>query len=121
MAPAAATAYNSSPSRGQRGMAGSSSGPGVGSRSHHTHRRRRCEERWRGNPQPPPRVHRMTRPRHRRIGRAHMTLVIGDIHACYAELLDLLDAAGVGADEEILAVGDVLDRGPANAAALDFF
>ncbi|HJT79429.1 MAG TPA: metallophosphoesterase [Gemmataceae bacterium] len=50
-----------------------------------------------------------------------MTLVIGDIHACYAELLDLLDAAGVGADEEILAVGDVLDRGPANAAALDFF
>jgi serine/threonine protein phosphatase 1 len=50
-----------------------------------------------------------------------MILVVGDIHACYLELLDLLEAAGVGAGDEILAVGDILDRGPANAQVLDFF
>ena len=42
-----------------------------------------------------------------------MTLVVGDIHGCYLELLDLLDRAGLGADGEVLAVGDILDRGPA--------
>jgi serine/threonine protein phosphatase 1 len=48
-------------------------------------------------------------------------LLIGDIHACYTELLDLLDQAGLGADDELLAVGDILDRGPDNWAVLDFF
>jgi serine/threonine protein phosphatase 1 len=50
-----------------------------------------------------------------------MTLVIGDIHGCYVELLDLLDRAGLGADEDIVAVGDILDRGPAGPQVLDFF
>jgi serine/threonine protein phosphatase 1 len=50
-----------------------------------------------------------------------MRLVVGDIHACYQELLDLLDRAGLGADDEIVAVGDLVDRGPANREVLDFF
>jgi len=47
-------------------------------------------------------------------------LVIGDIHGCYAELLDLLDRAGLGTGDWILAVGDVLDRGPDSQQVLDF-
>jgi len=48
-------------------------------------------------------------------------LVIGDIHGCYAELLDLLDRAGLGTGDWILAVGDVLDRGPDSQQVLEFF
>ncbi len=50
-----------------------------------------------------------------------MTLVIGDIHGCYLELLDLLDRAGLGAGDEVLAVGDILDRGPDGPQVLNFF
>jgi serine/threonine protein phosphatase 1 len=48
-------------------------------------------------------------------------LVIGDIHGCYAELLDLVERAGLGGDDEILAVGDLVDRGPDAAAVWKFF
>src|SRR5947207_3435808 len=50
-----------------------------------------------------------------------MLLLIGDIHACYDELQALLDAAGLGDDDHILAVGDIVDRGPDNRKVLDFF
>jgi len=49
------------------------------------------------------------------------TLVIGDIHGCYAELQELLDKAGVGASDLILAVGDIVDRGPESPEVIDFF
>jgi serine/threonine protein phosphatase 1 len=48
-------------------------------------------------------------------------LIIGDIHGCHAELLDLLDRAAIADDEEIVSVGDMVDRGPEPAAVLDFF
>jgi serine/threonine protein phosphatase 1 len=48
-------------------------------------------------------------------------LVVGDIHGCYGEFLDLLDRAGLGAGDEILAAGDILDRGPDSKGVLDFF
>jgi serine/threonine protein phosphatase 1 len=48
-------------------------------------------------------------------------LLVGDIHGCYAELMDLLDKAGVGADDQVLAVGDILDRGPDSRRVLEFF
>ena len=47
--------------------------------------------------------------------------VIGDIHGCHAELMELLERAGVGADEVIVSVGDVVDRGPEPGAVIDFF
>ncbi len=50
-----------------------------------------------------------------------MILLIGDIHGCSTELLDLLDHAALGPDDEILAVGDIIDRGPDNQGVLDFF
>lgn len=50
-----------------------------------------------------------------------MTLIIGDIHGCYDELQALLDASGIADDEPIIALGDLLDRGPQPQAVLDFF
>ncbi len=49
------------------------------------------------------------------------TLVIGDIHGCYAELQAMLDRTGLGDDDDILAVGDIVDRGPETLQVLDFF
>jgi serine/threonine protein phosphatase 1 len=48
-------------------------------------------------------------------------LLVGDIHGCHAELLDLLDRAGLGPDDEVLAVGDLVDRGPKPGQVFDFF
>lgn len=49
------------------------------------------------------------------------TLIIGDIHGCHAELLDLLDRAGVGDDDLVVSVGDLVDRGPDPASVVEFF
>lgn len=48
-------------------------------------------------------------------------LIIGDIHGCHAELLELLDRAGCAGDEVIVSVGDLVDRGPEPGAVLDLF
>jgi serine/threonine protein phosphatase 1 len=49
------------------------------------------------------------------------TLVIGDIHGCYRELQQLLDKAGLAAGDQIIALGDIVDRGPDSPRVLDFF
>lgn len=49
------------------------------------------------------------------------TLVIGDIHGCWTELQALLDKAGPAADDLILAVGDLVNRGPDSPRVLAFF
>jgi serine/threonine protein phosphatase 1 len=49
------------------------------------------------------------------------TLVIGDIHGCHIELQALLDKAGLGDGDTLLAVGDIVDRGPETPQVLDFF
>lgn len=49
------------------------------------------------------------------------TLVIGDIHGCHAELLDLLDLAGIGDDDLVVSVGDLVDRGPDPGPVVEFF
>lgn len=48
-------------------------------------------------------------------------LIIGDIHGCFDELQDLLQAAGLAADDQITALGDIVDRGPDSPRVLDFF
>lgn len=47
--------------------------------------------------------------------------VIGDIHGCYAELMVLLEKAGVGDDDEIISLGDIINRGPSSDATMRFF
>jgi len=49
------------------------------------------------------------------------TFVIGDIHGCFTELQELLDKSGILDDDLIIALGDIVDRGPDSAQVLDFF
>jgi Calcineurin-like phosphoesterase len=49
------------------------------------------------------------------------TIVIGDIHGCYDELKDLLALVKLRPDDSIIAVGDLIVKGPKNAEVLDRF
>lgn len=49
------------------------------------------------------------------------TLVIGDIHGCYDELLRLIETAKIRSNDQIIAVGDLITKGPKNREVLDFF
>ena len=40
------------------------------------------------------------------------TLIIGDIHGCYDELLELFDVRSLADDRHVVSVGDLVDRGP---------
>jgi serine/threonine protein phosphatase 1 len=48
-------------------------------------------------------------------------LIIGDIHGCYDELQELLDTVGLGSDDQIICIGDMVDRGPKPEEVLRFF
>ncbi len=47
-------------------------------------------------------------------------LIIGDIHGCWNELQTLIDQAGLSRDDEIIAIGDFVDRGPDSPRVLEF-
>lgn len=49
------------------------------------------------------------------------TVVVGDIHGCFDELRDLLDAVGLGADDRLVCVGDLVVKGERNREVLDLF
>ncbi|HEY8187225.1 MAG TPA: metallophosphoesterase [Pyrinomonadaceae bacterium] len=49
------------------------------------------------------------------------TIVIGDIHGCYDELVSLLERLGLAADDRVVAVGDLIVKGQKNAEVLDLF
>ncbi|HYY55909.1 MAG TPA: metallophosphoesterase [Pyrinomonadaceae bacterium] len=49
------------------------------------------------------------------------TIVIGDIHGCYDELLDLLDKVKFGTGDRIVAVGDLIVKGQKSRQVLDLF
>ncbi|MCA9705904.1 MAG: metallophosphoesterase [Myxococcales bacterium] len=48
-------------------------------------------------------------------------IIIGDIHGCFDELLQLLDAMAVTDDDRLISVGDLVDRGPQSAEVWEFF
>ena len=49
------------------------------------------------------------------------TIVVGDIHGCYDELMDLLDQLDFGASDRIVSVGDLVTKGPKNREVLELF
>lgn len=49
------------------------------------------------------------------------TIVIGDIHGCYAELISLLEKADFSAQDRVVAVGDLIVKGRGNREVLDLF
>lgn len=49
------------------------------------------------------------------------TIVVGDIHGCYDELMDLLDQVSLGADDRVVSVGDLVTKGPKSREVLELF
>ena len=49
------------------------------------------------------------------------TIVVGDIHGCFDELNDLLDLINLQKDDRVVAVGDLITKGPKNREVLDLF
>ncbi len=49
------------------------------------------------------------------------TIVVGDIHGCYDELISLLDKVGFGTDDRLVSVGDLITKGPKSREVLDLF
>lgn len=49
------------------------------------------------------------------------TIVVGDLHGCYDELMDLLDKVSFGSEDRLICVGDLITKGPKNREVLDRF
>src|SRR5215212_2510390 len=49
------------------------------------------------------------------------TIVVGDIHGCYDELVEILETVGFGQDDRVVCVGDLVTKGPKNREVLDLF
>jgi diadenosine tetraphosphatase ApaH/serine/threonine PP2A family protein phosphatase len=47
------------------------------------------------------------------------TIVVGDIHGCFDELTDLLERLRPEPDDRLIAVGDLVTKGPKNREVLD--
>jgi hypothetical protein len=48
-------------------------------------------------------------------------IVVGDLHGCYDELLELLSKIDFGLHDRVVAVGDLVVKGPKNKEVLDLF
>lgn len=49
------------------------------------------------------------------------TIVIGDIHGCYDELMALLKKTRLASDDRVISVGDLIVKGAKNREVLDLF
>jgi serine/threonine protein phosphatase 1 len=49
------------------------------------------------------------------------TIVVGDIHGCYDELVELLQKVDLASDDRVVSVGDLIVKGPKNKDVLDLF
>lgn len=49
------------------------------------------------------------------------TIVIGDIHGCFDELILLFEKVGLGSGDRVVAVGDLVTKGPRNKEVLELF
>jgi len=47
------------------------------------------------------------------------TIVIGDLHGCYEEAVELLKACNTRAEDQVIFLGDLIDRGPENGRCVD--
>lgn len=48
------------------------------------------------------------------------TIVIGDVHGCWAELQDLLKACLVRPEDRLISVGDLISKGPDSRAVIEW-
>ncbi|MER5626486.1 metallophosphoesterase family protein [Streptosporangium sp. NPDC002544] len=49
------------------------------------------------------------------------TVIVGDIHGCFDELLELLEKVDLRPDDLLVSVGDLVDRGPAPGEVVRLF
>lgn len=49
------------------------------------------------------------------------TVVVGDIHGCYDELVALLERARLGREDRVVSVGDLVTKGEKNREVLELF
>lgn len=49
------------------------------------------------------------------------TIVVGDIHGCYDELMKLMDKVGLRKRDRVISVGDLVAKGPKSREVLDLF
>lgn len=49
------------------------------------------------------------------------TIVVGDLHGCYLELLSLLERVGFGQEDRLVCVGDLIVKGELNREVLELF
>jgi hypothetical protein len=52
---------------------------------------------------------------------ASRTIVVGDIHGCYDELKELLKKVKLKKNDRVVAVGDLVSKGPKTTQVLDLF
>jgi Calcineurin-like phosphoesterase len=52
---------------------------------------------------------------------ASRTIIVGDIHGCYDELMNLLDKANFSSEDRVVSVGDLITKGPKSKEVLDLF
>jgi serine/threonine protein phosphatase 1 len=52
---------------------------------------------------------------------ASRTIVVGDIHGCYDELMELLDQANLERRDRVVSVGDLISKGPKSREVLELF
>jgi len=48
------------------------------------------------------------------------TLIVGDIHGCIDELLDLVETAGLRDGDRLISLGDIINKGPAPEEVFEF-
>lgn len=48
-------------------------------------------------------------------------LIIGDIHGCFDEMFELISKAALSDEDQIISLGDLIDRGPNSLAVVNFF
>ena len=48
-------------------------------------------------------------------------IVVGDLHGCYDELMELLEKIGIGDDDRVICVGDLIAKGPKSKEVLELF
>lgn len=49
------------------------------------------------------------------------TIVVGDIHGCYDELMALMEKVDLGEHDRVVSVGDLITKGPKNREVLELF
>ena len=49
------------------------------------------------------------------------TIVVGDIHGCYDELMALMEKVNLGEKDRVVSVGDLITKGPKSKEVLELF